>query len=88
MASGSDDERDHLEEEGRDVLRDLYERENSEGDTLSTSECRSQTSEDPSVTSDNEIEELEEIIREQPKPKVIVFDLGGCRSFYLFDACI
>ncbi|XP_052800206.1 uncharacterized protein LOC128231429 isoform X2 [Mya arenaria] len=78
MASGSEDERDDcFKEEERDVLPDLHDRENSEGrDTVSTSECRSQTSEERSLSPDtDELEELEEVLRDQPKPKVIVFDL-------------
>lgn len=73
MASLSDEERDIIEEE-RDVLPDLYENSDA-GDTLSTSECRSVTSEERSMTPD-ELDDLEEVLREQPKPKVIVFDLG------------
>ncbi|XP_052232590.1 uncharacterized protein LOC127845847 isoform X2 [Dreissena polymorpha] len=78
MASGSDDEREMIEEEERDVLPDLYERESSDcGDTLSTSENRSVTSEERSrsMSPESELEELEEVLRDQPKPKVIVFDL-------------
>lgn len=76
MASYSDDERDVIEEEERDVLPDLYDNSDA-GDTLSTSECRSVTSEERSLTPD-ELDDIEEVLREQPKPKVIVFDLGRC----------
>ena len=75
MASASDDERDQIEEEERDTLPDLYDNPDS-AETMSTSECRSVTSEERSITSDTELEDLEEVLREQPKPKVIVFDLG------------
>ncbi|XP_045192111.1 uncharacterized protein LOC123548694 isoform X2 [Mercenaria mercenaria] len=82
MASTSDDERDtfaeeqhdNFEEEERDTLPDLYDNPDS-AETMSTSECRSATSEERSLTSDTELEDLEEVLRDQPKPKVIVFDL-------------
>lgn len=75
MASASEDEHDNFEEEERDVLPDLHDNTDT-AETLSTSECRSVTSEDHSLTSDTELEDLEEVLRDQPKPKVIVFDLG------------
>ena len=67
------------DEEERDTLPDLY--ENSDAGDLSEarSEGRSVTSEERSIrsmTPDTELEEIEEVLREQPKPKVIVFDLG------------
>lgn len=81
MASTSDDEHhkfeeehDNFEEEERDVLPDLHDNTDA-AETLSTSECRSVTSEERSLTPDTELEDLEEVLREQPKPKVIVFDL-------------
>lgn len=73
MASHSDEEHDNFEEEERDTLPDLQENGDI-NDTMSTSECRSVTS-DRSMTPDTELEDLEEVLREQPKPKVIVFDL-------------
>ncbi|KAL4235316.1 Magnesium-dependent phosphatase 1 [Mactra antiquata] len=78
MASTSDEERDTFdggleEDEERDVLPDMYEHSDA-GDTMSTSECRSVTSEERSLTPD-ELDDIEEMLREQPKPKVIVFDL-------------
>lgn len=74
MASHSDEEHDNFEEEERDVLPDLHDNVDA-NESMSTSECRSVTSEERSLTPDTELEDLEEVLREQPKPKVIVFDL-------------
>lgn len=83
MASHSDEENDVLEEEERDTLPDLYETADttdapatSEGRwTPCTSEGRSVTSEERSLTPETETEDLDEF-KEVPRPKVIVFDLG------------
>lgn len=76
MASGSDDElHDNFEEEERDILPDLYDKSDAT-ETMSTSDCRSVTSEERSLTPDTELDDMEEIMRDQPKPKVVVFDLG------------
>ena len=83
MATHSDEENDVLEEEERDTLPDLYDGLDtpdapglSEGRwTPCTSEGRSITSEERSITPETETEDLDEF-REVPKPKVIVFDLG------------
>lgn len=82
MATNSDEENEILEEEERDTLPDLYDTLDtpdalsaSEGRwTPSTSEGRSVTSEERSLTPETETEDLDEF-REMPKPKVIVFDL-------------
>ena len=91
MASNSDEENDVLEEEERDTLPDLYDTLDtpdapglSEGRwTPCTSEGRSMTSEERSITPETETEDLEEF-REVPKPKVIVFDLGR-KTFFLHN---
>lgn len=62
--------REHSEE--RDVFPDMYDTSDA-GDTHSLSECRSM-SEERSVTPDD-LDEIEHVLMEQPKPKVIVFDL-------------
>lgn len=71
VRDGFEEEED---EEERDVLPDLYDNSDA-GDTMSTSECRSATSEERSLTPESELEELEEVLKELSKPKVIVFDL-------------
>lgn len=89
MATNSDEENEILEEEERDTLPDLYDTLDtpdalsaSEGRwTPSTSEGRSVTSEERSLTPETETEDLDEF-REMPKPKVIVFDLGRIFSYF------